>query len=418
MVILYSILIFISSIIITLSADTEIVWIDPKVNNNENKSYQDKFRQFKFVKLSCFVNVPEGINYLKSIEFSETFIITSGRAYPEFIDLFKKNINELMICPKTIIFTRNKNNFINILKNKELSINHPFYNAGSVQDTFSPVHKFLSNKKDIKLTPIDNQPESFTQELNFEYVQSKEQLILPIYLPNFIGTPNDIQIEKFNNYMLYEFHTEEKLVSLIEQLINIEKIPHEIISKYWIRAYTVESNFYRKMNKDLKQLNTNNYLTYIQMMYEAIKIKSFPINKSKYLYRGTYFSHQEINILRKYITNKIQGLPGALVYCRGFFSFSLLKEVALNFMYFQDNPENMIPVLLIIDNNNEDSISHSSSSYIKKFSAIKDEEEVLFFPFSCFEVKNIEKSPDNYYIINLNYLGKYDQLLKEKNLTN
>jgi len=168
MVILYSILIFISSIIITLSADTEIVWIDPKVNNNENKSYQDKFRQFKFVKLSCFVNISEGINYLKSIEFSETFIITSGRAYPEFIDLFKKNINELMICPKTIIFTRNKNNFINILKNKELSINHPFYNAGSVQDTFSPVHKFLSNKKDIKLTPINNQPDSFTQELNFE----------------------------------------------------------------------------------------------------------------------------------------------------------------------------------------------------------------------------------------------------------
>ena len=76
--------------------------------------------------------------------------------------------------------------------------------------------------------------------------------------------------------------------------------------------------------------------------------------------------------MRKYITNKIQGLPGALVYCRGFFSFSLLKEVSLNFMYFQDNSENMIPVLLIIDNNNEDSISHSSSSYIKKFSAIKD----------------------------------------------
>jgi len=118
--------------------------------------------------------------------------------------------------------------------------------------------------------------------------------------------------------------------------------------------------------------------------------------------------------LRKYITNKIQGLPGALVYCRGFFSFSLLKEVSLNFMYFQDNSENMIPVLLIIDNNNEDSISHSSSSYIKKFSAIKKEEEVLFFPFSCFEVKNIEKSTNNYYIINLNYLGKYDQLFKGK----
>ena len=161
-----------------------------------------------------------------------------------------------------------------------------------MQDTFAPVLNFLSLKKDYKFIPFDNEAEPFSRELNFEYVKSKNQLILPIFLPNFIGDPNDKQIQKFNNYMLYQYNTEEKLVSLFEQLINIEKIPHEIISKYWVRAYTLESNFYRKMNKDLRQSNTNNYLTYIQMMYEAIKINSFPINKSKYLYRGTYFSNQ------------------------------------------------------------------------------------------------------------------------------
>ena len=30
----------------------EVVWFDPKVNNNENKNYQNNFKSFDFVKLS------------------------------------------------------------------------------------------------------------------------------------------------------------------------------------------------------------------------------------------------------------------------------------------------------------------------------------------------------------------------------
>ena len=410
-----SILIFICLITILSSTiiDIELIWIDPKVNNKENKEYQDEFRKFNFVKLSCFENVSKGINYLKRLKFTETFIIASSRAYPEFIKLFKKNINELLICPRTIIFTKEKDNFLNIYKNnKELSINHPFFNSGSVEDTFYPVLYFLSHKQDYKFIPFNKHVESFAQELNFEYVQSKEQLILPIYLPDFIGQPVEKQIQKFNSYVLHEYKTQKELVCLFEQLINIEKIPIEIISKYWIRAYSLESDFYKTMNKDLRQANTINYLTYIQMMYQAIKIKSFPINKSKYLYRGTYFSYQEINMLKEYMYNKIKGLPGALVYCRAFYSFSLNKKKAL---YFLNNPKNNLKsVLLIIDNNNEYSIQHYSSASISKFSVFKDEEEILFFPFSCFEVKNIDESNKNYYIIYLNYFGKYEKLFKGK----
>jgi len=318
-----------------------------------------------------------------------------------------------MICPKIIIFTKEKDNFLNKYKsNQELFINHPFIMPGSVQDTLDLLLSFLSHRQSYgpSLFNFNFHMKSFAQELNFEYVQSKEQLILPIYFPNFIEQPDDKEIKKFNKYMRDEYNSEKELVSLFDQMIYFEKIPHEIISKYWIRAYSLESDFYKTMNKDLIKANTKNYLTYIQIMYEAIQIKSFPINKSKYLYRGTYFSNQEINILKNYMHYKIEGLPGALVYCRAFYSFSLNKK-ALSFI--KKSAENMKSVLLIIDNNNKYSLSHSSSASISKFSVFKEEEEILFFPFSCFEVKSLEESND-YYIINLNYLGKYEILFKGK----
>ncbi len=186
-------------------------------------------------------------------------------------------------------------------------------------------------------------------------------------------------------------------------MINVDKIPHVILSKYWARAYTLDSNFYRNMNRDLKKLNTKNYLTYIQIMYEAIKIKSFPINNSKYLYRGTYFTPEEMKILQSFLSQKKEGLPGALVYCRGFYSFSKNEYISLSFSEPKPNFES---VLLIIENNDDSSLFHSSSAYIQNFSKFEVEEEILFFPFSCFEVKSIFKSKNNIYIIKFRKIRK------------
>ena len=87
------------------------------------------------------------------------------------------------------------------------------------------------------------------------------------------------------------------------------------------------------------------------------------------------------------------------------------KEIA---MKFKKN------VILIIEEFLEDSIKCSGCAAIKKFSFIKKEEEILVFPFSAFEVKQIkkveEKDPNkNYYVVLLNYLGKYEKLFKGLN---
>lgn len=58
-----------------------------------------------------------------------------------------------------------------------------------------------------------------------------------------------------------------------------------------------------------------------------------------------------------------------------------------------------------------------SNCKIKEFSAHKEEDEVLIFPLSCFEVISIEKKSDKiekYYKITLKYLGRYGNLIKNK----
>ena len=90
-----------------------LVWIDKKVNNNENKGYQNQLLSINKIDLKCFENVNKAINFLKQIEFKRTIIITSGNIYPEFYKKFKDNINILKIAPRIIIFTFNKENFIN-----------------------------------------------------------------------------------------------------------------------------------------------------------------------------------------------------------------------------------------------------------------------------------------------------------------
>ena len=122
--------------------------------------------------------------------------------------------------------------------------------------------------------------------------------------------------------MLEKYSKEEKMVDLFKQINDMKEIPNEIISKYWARAYTLESPFYEEMNDDLRSGKINKYLSYIQMMYEGIKIKSFYFKPKKKLYRGTYFDEKEISNIQNFIEIKFKDLPAAIIYSRSFLSFT------------------------------------------------------------------------------------------------
>ena len=394
-----------------MKINKNIIWIDSKIGNEENLYYRLKMeKQVSFENFKCVDNIPDAIEYLKELKFVKTIIICSGRFFPEFIGIFKENINEFVLCPEIIIFTGDKDIFLSLKENNQiLLINHPFYNSGGVVDRFEELLSFLT--KDI--TPdkeINNNSYSKLSELeqfNFEYISNKNQLILPIFFSSFFKKIDNNDIRLFNNRSLSKYRNIE-ISSLFEQLLAVDEVPHEIICKYWIRAYTYESDFYKEMNKNLRVNQTKEYLIYIQMMYEGVKLKFLNFEQVSKLYRGTEFRTKELEKLKNSFKNKkkIKGfdLPVSIVYNKSFFSFSTDEEEAKKFI---------INVFLIL--NIAEGEHSSNCASIKEYSYYENENEVLFFPFTCFEINNIYiNENNNYHIVELNYLGKYENLFKDK----
>ena len=94
-----------------------IIWIDLKVDNKENKYYLGELKKIKNAKIFCFKNIMDALKFIKKLKFSETYIIISGSLYTEFIEIFKENLTDICIIPKIIIFTSNKERFIENNKN-------------------------------------------------------------------------------------------------------------------------------------------------------------------------------------------------------------------------------------------------------------------------------------------------------------
>ena len=101
---------------------------------------------------------------MKYIEFQETKVIISGRLYNEFVKKFKENIIDMCVAPKIIIFTQNKEKFIENNKDYQKNINL-FYTYGGIATTFDEIKKFLKGEiipqKMKKLEDI---------QLTFEYI--------------------------------------------------------------------------------------------------------------------------------------------------------------------------------------------------------------------------------------------------------
>ena len=260
-------------------------------------------------------------------------------------------------------------------------------------------------------------------QLTFEYIDNKEQLALPVFFKSLIEITKIDNIHLFTDYIYNNYSNKcKRLKKLLSFIRNMTDIPIELISKYYARIYSFESddhctNFYSDLNKDLRNNKAEKYLPYIKVLYEGVKLKALSLASNKILYRGTLIFNNEIDLIKKYLNTKKDYLPGAIVFSKTFLSFTKKKEVANDFLDKHKNiKSNLSKALFILEKDNNINYSLSTHADIDKLSPY-DEEEVLFFPFSTFEIKEINKSinkeKEEIYIINLLYLGKYVLELEE-----
>ena len=83
----------------TMVVISNIIWIDPNVDNEENRGYLKDLQSYNYFKIKCFKNIDEAINIIKKIEFEETYMILSGILYIKFIEKFKENLKDVYIIP-------------------------------------------------------------------------------------------------------------------------------------------------------------------------------------------------------------------------------------------------------------------------------------------------------------------------------
>ena len=384
---------------------TIVLWVDANIDNSENTEYVKELESIGSLRLKLFKNIEEAIEQQKYLEFQETKVIISGSFYSEFIKSFKENILKMYIAPKIIVFTKNKENFVK--ENKDYSSNeNVFYTFGGIATSFNEIKEFLKEKK---IKEIKKQYDDV--QLTFERIDKKEKLVLPIFFKTLIDTISNDNMEKYTDE-LYETYSKERkdLKSLLGSIASMKNIPIEILSRYYSRLYTADSTFHRNINKDLGLNKKEIYLPFIKTLYEGVKLKSLPLSNDKVLYRGSKISNVEINDIKNYMKKKIEGLPSSIVFSKSFLSFSKEKNVAEKFLKDENKDKNLSKVLFVLEKDDNCGYNLSTHGDIEKISFFPNEREVLFFPFSSFEIKSLEEKyigKEKIYEIKLLYLGKY-----------
>jgi len=393
---------------------TNVIWIDPNIKNEENSEYKKKLEKIGNIKLKCFETVKEAINHLKKIKFQETKIIISGKVYIEFVELFQENILDMCVVPKIIIFTSNKEKFIEKNLGFKSIIDDLFYNYGGIKILFEDIKAFImnENKEVNSYKSLKSKRKGDEIPFTFEYIDSLEKLALPLFYKTLIDTISKDNIEKYTDLLYIQYSKlNTELKELLYSIKSIKNIPIELLSKFYARLYTAESDFYKNMNKDLGLNKIDNYLPYIKTLYEGVKLKALPLASNNILFRGSKIENVELRKLKNYLKKKDPNLPGAIGFSKSFLSFSKDRGRAEYFLGDENKFKNKkSKVLYILEKDDNLGFNLSTHGDIEEISFLDYEKEVLFFPFSSFEIKEINEitfKNEKIQEIRLLYLGKY-----------
>ena len=404
----------------SLEQNSILIWIDQNIDNNENIDYLKEFEKKKSYDIYTFKNEDDSLKKIKEIKFRKTFIIISGSSYHDFILKFINQINNIYIIPIIIIFTKDKNSFIENNKDIKEIIDNEFYNLGGIQSEFESIKTFIENSNETKNYFQSNNSISHSKNIDekffiIEKIDKIEQLFLPLYYKTLIEI-NSSDDFKFLPQILMREYSNDTTFNLLSQIRMYEKIPNEILSKFYSRIYTIENNFLQDLNNKILEGNIDEFIPYIKILFEGIKINSLLSSTDNNLYYSTYLDNNEFNLIKSNLQNKNKDFPSFIIFSKCFMSFTKNKESTQKIL--SKNIFNKVPVLFELEKNNLINKNLNTHFDSENISYIVNDRTVLFLPFSSFEIKEIKEIEDNgkiFFQINLDYLSKYDSFLRNYN---
>ena len=230
----------------------KVIWIDKSEYNEENQGYKKIMENELGLQVKEYNDARLGIEAIKKEEtYSPIFIITSGSIYPEFYRFFKSAVTYIKNLPVQVIFTSSKTSFLNTHKNDEIGKQiGKFYNLGGVTDIFPQVREFIE-KSNAKLNDfnVDNlysyeKLQNFIGIQTFTYIENNESLYMPPFYKEILNQEviNYNEVNTLVKFMLTNFGN-ERICELLKGMILFSDIPEPILSKFFARAYILESSF-------------------------------------------------------------------------------------------------------------------------------------------------------------------------------
>ena len=411
---------------------SKLIWIDAKVNNQENKGYQDILKKKYNLDIQTFEDAHEGIDALEEIQFESIFVITSGSIYPEFFAYMKRTYEELRVVPFSIIFTSSTKSFIEKHKNDEIGkiYNKTFFNRGGVVDRFDGVLSFFEDiYTNINNFKTCNKSEGiFTKDYTglIVFKEFKDISSLPPFYKDIYNNKSiDFGLlNEFTKFFLVNFCT-KNIEKLLKPLILFKEVPEVIISKWWARTYTHESPFYSVMNKSLMKSEYKEYETYIRLLYRGLACNSYRPKYYSKLVRGTKLDLSEIKYLKSISnTNKI-------IFNKGFLSFTINKKEEKKSSNVDKNNKDMDKFKLAIafqsncvreekddsdesDEFDDNIIANPPKKSMGKTNESDEDEEDSKNLNVLIEISNIPESDKKNYIISNGYLRDISYYTKEE----
>ena len=135
---------------------------------------------------------------------------------------------------------------------------------------------------------------------------------LPLFYKSLISLTDIDNIKSYTELIYLKYSKNDNIKKLLQDIVPISDIPIEILCKYYIRIYTAESDFYHDINTDLRNNKKENYLPFIKILYEGIRLKALKIASNNELYRGAKIHLEEINKIKTFQHKKIKNLQGQI----------------------------------------------------------------------------------------------------------
>ena len=390
-----------------------IFWVDKNIKNEENQKYCSQINNKYGITVEQFTQINSLFEKMKPIKYELIITIISGELIEDYLARFKKEQIVLCIIPIHIIFTNNKNNIINLLK-KEYSedLETCLINIEDIASNFKELQNLLDKYLEDLQTKINEgnleKQTDYNDCFSYEYYEKSQQLESSLYQQIIENKKvSHLEISIFNFFLLKNFGEKEKRINeLILPLIEEKKFSDEIIAECWAKVLTLKSSFYSSINCNLMQLKNEQYNTFVRILYSGLKKYSYKGNQ--HLFRGSIMENNEMKEIKEKCSkegNSNNTQPKIFVCSKIYLFFSEIRDVAIKDI---KKKKGYSSVLFEIEINRK----NNSNANLSSFSFYPDRKEILFFPFSCFLIKDVCDDANQTKII-LEYLGIYEKRIDE-----